>query len=44
MPIIHEILLLEVPMQVFCEDSTEEGAPQSGKDWEVVHEQDKKIR
>ena len=28
-------------MQVFCEDSNrEEGAPQSGKDWEVVHEQD----
>ena len=42
MPIIHEIFLLEVPMQVFCEDSTEEGAPQSGKDWEVIHEQDKK--
>jgi len=42
MPIIHEILLLEVPMQVFCEDSTEEGAPQSGKDWEVIHEHDKK--
>ncbi|WP_066289447.1 YceD family protein [Bacillus sp. FJAT-29937] len=42
MPVIHEILLLEVPMQVFCEDSSEEGAPQSGKDWEVIHEQDKK--
>ncbi|MBU8877704.1 DUF177 domain-containing protein [Bacillus sp. FJAT-29790] len=42
MPVIHEILLLEVPMQVFCEDSSEEGAPQFGKDWEVIHEQDKK--
>ena len=42
MPIIHEIFLLEVPIQVFCEDSTEEGAPQSGKDWEVIHDQDKK--
>ena len=42
MPIIHEILLLEVPIQVFAEDRTEEGAPQSGKDWEVIHEQDKK--
>jgi uncharacterized protein len=42
MPIIHEILLLEVPIQVFCEDSREEGAPQSGKDWEVIHEQGKK--
>ncbi|MBB6443728.1 YceD family protein [Bacillus benzoevorans] len=42
MPIIHEILLLEVPMQVFCEDSSEEGAPQSGKDWEVIQENDRK--
>jgi uncharacterized protein len=42
MPIIHEILLLEVPMQVFCEDSSEEGAPQSGKDWAVIHEQGKR--
>ncbi len=41
-PVIHEILLLEVPMQVFCEDNSEEGAPQSGKDWEVIQEQDKK--
>jgi uncharacterized protein len=41
MPIIREILLLEVPMQVFCEDvDSEEAAPQSGKDWEVVHEED----
>lgn len=42
MPVICEILLLEVPMQVFCEDSSEEGAPQSGKDWEVIEEQDNK--
>ena len=36
-PIIREILLLEVPMQVFCDDVENEGAaPQSGKDWEVV--------
>lgn len=41
-PIINEILLLEVPIQVIAEDSTEEGAPQSGKDWEVIHEKDKK--
>jgi uncharacterized protein len=41
MPIIQEILLLEVPMQVFCEDvNHEDAAPQSGKDWEVVHEED----
>ena len=46
MPIIREILLLEVPMQVFCEDvDSDEAAPQSGKDWEVVseEEQSKKI-
>lgn len=42
MPVIKEILVLEVPMQVFCEDvSSDEGAPQSGKDWEVIHEQEK---
>ncbi|MGS2776736.1 YceD family protein [Robertmurraya sp. GLU-23] len=42
LPVIQEILLLEVPMQVFCEDYTgADGAPQSGKDWEVIHEQDK---
>jgi len=41
MPVIREILLLEVPMQVFCEDYNQEGAaPQSGKDWEVVTEED----
>ena len=43
MPVIREILLLEVPIQVFCEEnqSQEEGAPQSGKDWEVIHEKEK---
>lgn len=42
MPIIHEILILEIPMQVFCEDSKGEGAPQSGKGWEVIQEQEQK--
>lgn len=39
-PVLQEILLLEVPIQVFCDEgsSTDEGAPQSGKDWEVIHE------
>ncbi len=42
MPLIREILLLEVPMQVFCEDvNRDDAAPQSGKDWEVIHEEDK---
>jgi uncharacterized protein len=41
MPVIREILLLEVPLQVFCDDlNSEEGAPQSGKDWEVIREKD----
>ena len=41
-PIIREILLLEVPIQVFCDDSAgQEGAPQSGKDWEVIEKQEK---
>jgi uncharacterized protein len=40
-PVIREILLLEIPMQVFCDDiSNEKGAPQSGKDWEVITEID----
>lgn len=39
LPVIREIILLEVPMQVFCEDvNSEEAAPQSGNDWEVIHE------
>ncbi|MDP4161562.1 MAG: DUF177 domain-containing protein [Bacillota bacterium] len=39
MPVIREILLLEIPMQVFCEDVTSEGgAPQSGNGWEVIQE------
>lgn len=43
MPIIKEILLLEVPMQVFSEDaSSKDAAPQSGTDWEVIHETEKK--
>jgi uncharacterized protein len=42
MPVIREILLLEVPMQVFCEDDeSKDGAPQSGKDWEVIREKEK---
>jgi uncharacterized protein len=41
-PIIREILLLEVPMQIFCDDGAgQEGAPQSGKDWEVIEEHEK---
>ncbi|MGM0902600.1 MAG: YceD family protein [Bacillota bacterium] len=40
MPVIREILVLEVPMQVFCEDDqSKDGAPQSGKDWEVIQDE-----
>jgi len=41
-PLIKEILLVEIPMQVFCDDvRNEEGAaPQSGRDWEVISEED----
>jgi uncharacterized protein len=40
-PVIREILLLEIPMQVFCDDAPgEKGAPQSGKGWEVISELD----
>ena len=42
MPVLQEILILEVPLQVFCEDvKTGEGAPQSGNDWEVIQGQEK---
>jgi uncharacterized protein len=41
-PIIKEHVLLEVPMQVFSDNPDAEGAaPQSGRDWEVVTEQEK---
>jgi uncharacterized protein len=43
MPVIREILLLEVPMQIYCEDdkSKEGAAPQSGNDWEVIQDAEK---
>ncbi|MBM7701755.1 YceD family protein [Metabacillus iocasae] len=41
MPIIKELILLEIPLQVFADEGDQqEGAPQSGKDWEVVSEED----
>ncbi|TKC18557.1 YceD family protein [Robertmurraya kyonggiensis] len=41
-PVLQEILLLEVPIQVFADEgSSEKGAPQSGNDWEVIFEQKK---
>ncbi|WP_299087124.1 YceD family protein [uncultured Metabacillus sp.] len=43
-PVIKELILLEIPIQVFCDDGTnEEGvAPQSGKDWQVISEEEQK--
>ncbi|MEK3809057.1 YceD family protein [Bacillus sp. FSL H8-0547] len=43
-PVIKENILLEVPMQVFS-DSVEENdqaAPQEGKDWKVISEEENK--
>lgn len=41
LPVIEENLLLEIPMQVFCEDvNSEEAAPQSGNDWAVISEEE----
>ena len=43
LPVIKENLLLEIPMQVFCEDvNLEEAAPQSGNDWTVISEEENK--
>ncbi|KKI93753.1 hypothetical protein WQ54_01480 [Bacillus sp. SA1-12] len=43
-PVIKELILLEIPMQIFCDDGmNEEGAaPQSGKDWQVISEEEQK--
>lgn len=37
-PIIIELLLLEVPIQVFCDDDPDDGLLQSGNDWLVMTE------
>ncbi|WP_026692137.1 YceD family protein [Peribacillus kribbensis] len=43
LPVIKENILIEIPIQVFCDDTdSEDAAPQSGKDWEVVTEEDQK--
>lgn len=43
LPMIKENILLEIPIQIFCDDPTVEGgAPQSGKGWEVITEDDKR--
>lgn len=43
LPMIKENILLEIPIQIFCDDlSGEGGAPQSGNGWEVITEDTKK--
>jgi uncharacterized protein len=42
LPIVKELVLLEVPMQVFCEAEGQGGAPQSGTGWEVITEEQRK--
>ncbi|WP_458414001.1 YceD family protein [Schinkia sp. CFF1] len=45
MPMIKENILLEIPLQIYCDDpSLEGGAPQSGKGWQVVSENEQKDR
>lgn len=39
LPIVKELLILEIPMQVYSETTDpNEGAPQSGDGWEVIDE------
>ncbi|WLR43640.1 YceD family protein [Bacillus carboniphilus] len=41
-PIVRELVLLEIPIQVISEDSEQnEEAPSEGVDWQVVNEQNK---
>ncbi|MEH7687730.1 YceD family protein, partial [Bacillus safensis] len=38
-PIVKEEILLEVPMQIFCDQTDVKGAaPQEGNDWAVISE------
>jgi uncharacterized protein len=43
LPMIKENILLEIPIQIFCDEpSGEDVAPQSGQGWEMITESDKK--
>jgi uncharacterized protein len=40
LPIVKELILLEIPLQIFAEEETvQDGAPQSGEGWEVIKEE-----
>jgi len=42
LPIIKELIILEIPIQVFSDQEHAEGAaPQEGKDWQVISEEEK---
>ncbi|MFY4773758.1 YceD family protein [Metabacillus sp. RGM 3146] len=44
-PVIKELILLEIPIQVFSDNVNEEGAaPQEGKDWQVISEEESKAK
>ncbi|ARK31110.1 YceD family protein [Halalkalibacter krulwichiae] len=43
-PAIEELILLEVPIQVFAEEGVEGPAPKSGKDWELFKHNEQKNR
>ena len=41
LPLIKELIIVEIPLQVFSDNQEQKGAaPQSGKDWEVVTEEE----
>lgn len=42
-PYINQAILLEIPIQIFC-DGLEGEAPPSGNDWELLTEENKKER
>lgn len=42
-PYIKQAILLEIPLQIFCEELEGE-APQAGNDWELLTEESKKER
>lgn len=44
LPIVKELVLLEIPLQVFAEENVQGGAPQSGVGWEVITEEQVKTK
>jgi uncharacterized protein len=43
LPVVKELILLEIPLQIFSEEENVQGGePQSGVDWEVITEEQAK--